>query len=197
MITKEKNKGNIPLDYKLLNKYNNVIDMINDFSCVPNNIVLKLDMQLFDFSNIKDLTLKEIKKLAINIFEKNHTKNIFYNDDNEIIVSHSDINESISKILMNGLQKQYLIEHLAIFSVLGKVIEHAVLTSQNFELKSNESQKRRQNLLWNYYLDNLIINNIHYIFEFDVVSRNDGENHYRVQRLFIKPKKQIFQLEPS
>ena len=37
--------------------------------------------------------------------------------------------------------------------------------------------------MWSYYLNGLKINRENYLFEFDVVSRDNNENHYRVQRL--------------
>lgn len=39
------------------------------------------------------------------------------------------------------------------------------------------------NPIWDYYLNELNINDNNYLFEFDVVCRHNGENHYRVQRL--------------
>ena len=48
--------------------------------------------------------------------------------------------------------------------------------------------------MWSYYLIGLKINKKKYIFEFDVVSRDNNENHYRVQRL-KEIKKQTSQLE--
>ena len=45
-------------------------------------------------------------------------------------------------------------------------------------------QKARQNYnSWHYYVENIIIGKKKFLLEFDVVSRNDGENHYRIQRL--------------
>lgn len=69
-------------------------------------------------------------------------------------------------------------EHLQVFSDLGDIIESATLASQTTEGKSRENNK-----IWNYYLNGLNINDNNYLFEFDVVSRQNGENHYRVQRL--------------
>ena len=89
-----------------------------------------------------------------------------------------DIKESIKKILGDKRQKEYLIEHLKVFSKLGDVIKYGKLVSESME------QKARQNYnSWHYYVENIIIGKKKFLLEFDVVSRNDGENHYRIQRL--------------
>ena len=124
------------------------------------------------------MSQNELSNLAINIFEKYNSSNTFINDGNKIMVTRSGIKESINKILYNKNQKQYLKEHLQVFSDLGDIIESATLVSQTTEGKSRENNK-----IWNYYLNGLNINDNNYLFEFDVVSRQNGENHYRVQRL--------------
>ena len=47
----------------------------------------------------------------------------------------------------------------------------------------SENKNHSKYITWNYYFSNLKIDNQLFNFEFDVVSRIDGENHYRVQRL--------------
>lgn len=45
-------------------------------------------------------------------------------------------------------------------------------------------------LYWNYYLDNLYINNRLFIIEFEVRTLDNGQNQYRIQRIEISKKKQ-------
>ena len=85
---------------------------------------------------------------------------------------------SINKINNNSLQKRYLKEHLIIFSDLGNIIRNAILVNQTLENKD-----RSQNKLWSYYLIKLVIENVEFLFEFDVIYKENKENHYRIQRL--------------
>ena len=132
---------------------------------------------------------KEIKELAYSIFKKYNSKSIFENDGNKITVSKSGINESIEKIFNNKIQRNLLKEHLQVFSDLGDIIEHATLINQ-----SGSSDVGTEENSWHYYYDNLDIKGEKYTLVFDVVSRNNGENHYRVQRL---EKQNIIKEEPS
>jgi hypothetical protein len=181
-------KGNIPFNQKLLNKYKNVTEMmekqINNYDGI---VKIKDNIEELKNVNLDKMSSGEIKKLAIDIFEKYNNKKSFYNNENKIEVSNGDIKESIQKIFGNGYQKKLLNQHLKTFSELGNIIEHATLGSQNIENKENNN--RKENLLWSYYLDGLRINGNDYLFEFDVVSRDNGENHYRVQRLRLNEKK--------
>lgn len=122
--------------------------------------------------------------LAKFYFNINHNINCFFNSNNKIYVTNQDIKESVNKIFNDRLQNKYLKEHLSVFTDLGDIIEHAKLVNQTIEEKNRSKYKT-----WNYYFSNLEINCILYSLEFDVVSRTDGENHYRVQRI---KKKQMF-----
>ena len=124
------------------------------------------------------LTPQQLTILATNIFKKYNNYGEFNNDGNIIRVSNRDIKESINKIRYNNNQFKFVKEHLQIFSKLGNIIESATLSAQTIENKNREN-----NVIWSYYLNGLEIRNKKYLFEFDVISRNDGENHYRVQRL--------------
>lgn len=61
---------------------------------------------------------------------------------------------------------------------MGDIIEKSKLVNQTFENKNRKSNK-----IWSYYLSKLDVNNNKFLFEFDVVSKENDENHYRVQRL--------------
>lgn len=172
-------KGNIPINQELLNKYNNVSEMINkNINKYDGKVDVKSSIAELNNIDLNSMSQNELSNLAINIFEKYNSSNTFINDGNKIMVTRSGIKESINKILYNKNQKKYLKEHLQVFSDLGDIIESATLASQMTEGKSRENNK-----IWNYYLNGLNINDNNYLFEFDVVSRQNGENHYRVQRL--------------
>ena len=157
------------------------------------NVVTEEEVFAF-LENVDIVNMKntEIYHKAVEIFNNHHNTNKFINDNNEIIVSNTDIKESINKINNNSLQKKYLKEHLLIFSDLGDIIEKSNLVNQTFENKNRESNK-----IWSYYLNGLNVNNSKFLFEFDVISKENGENHYRVQRLEKIEKKQTLPSESA
>lgn len=167
-------KGNIPINENLLNKYSNVKDIFSNERINQDGIVSVKNVD-FDLTN---KTATDIYHIAADLFSNNHANNEFINDGNKIIVTNQDIKESINKIYNDRLQKKYLNEHLSVFTDLGDVISNAKLVNQTPEGKGREKYN-----LWSYYYSGLKINNELYNFEFDVVSRNDGENHYRLQRI--------------
>lgn len=187
MITKETNKGNIPLDKKFLNKYSSAREIFDSANIILKN--KKPNIRLTNIPEIDNLNLNlikinNLKKVASEIFFKYHKNNIFINDNNFIVVTKHGIDESIQKIYNNFEQRDYLKEHLIILSSLGKVIEDSILISQ-----AKENKQRPDLLYWNYYLDNLYINSQKYILQFDVRSMQDGNNQYRVQRIILKQEK--------
>jgi len=188
-ITKSKN---ISIKKELLNKYSNISQLLEDESCFNNydeEIIIKDNLKEIENVKYNLLTSTEAYHLALKIFQKYNNFNKFNNNGYEIIVSNGDIKESVNKIYYNKKQRNLLKEHLLIFSNLGNVIERAILVCQTTERKNREN-----NAVWSYYLIGLKINKKKYIFEFDVVSRDNNENHYRVQRL-KEIKKQTSQLE--
>lgn len=179
------NKGNIPINNKLLNKYANAKEMMtSEINNYDGKVEIKDASQIEELKNIDISTLNQtsIYHLATDIFDKYNNTNQFNNNGNKIIVSHADIKESIKNIY-NENQIKYLKEHLQAFSDLGDIIESATLSSQSLENKKNMQSTHQHNNIWSYYLNGLKINGESYLFEFDVVSRDDGENHYRVQRI--------------
>lgn len=186
MITKEKNKGNIPLDDKLLNKYSGAREIFDNANQILKN--KKITIKTNNISEIKNLDLDmlkigNLKNLAYEIFSKYHTKNMFKNKDRFITVTKHGVEESVEKIYNNFNQRKLLKEHLIIFSCLGNIIESAYLINQTRERKNHKDL-----LYWSYFLDNLQINNIKFFLEFDVRSMEDGSNLYRIQRLEQKNK---------
>ena len=124
------------------------------------------------------MKVKEIKKIAFDLFLKNNLKSNYINDNYEIKISKTGIDESIEKIFNSKYQRELLDIHLLVFLNLGNIISKAKLVNQAKELKI------RSNInYWNYYFIKLIINKKVYYLEFDVRSMDSGENQYRVQRL--------------
>lgn len=177
MITKEKNKSNY-INVKLLNKYRNVSEIFKNEKLNKYKKYLVTSKFKIENNFVYGLSNTEIYHFAVSIFNEYNKTNIFKNNNMNIIVSNTDIKESINKINNNYLQKKYLKEHLIIFSDLNNIIKRAVLVNQTLENKD-----RSFNKLWNYYLIWLIIDKSEFLFEFDVISKANGENHYRVQRL--------------
>lgn len=179
--TKFKSNDNIKIQKKLLNKYK---DISSVFLNEKSNNFIKIKNQKIIFDKQKPT---EIYHIAVDLFKKNHNTNSFKNEDNKIFVTNADIKESINKIYNDRMQNIYIKEHLLIFTKLGDIIESAKLINQTYENKN-----RNKYILWNYYFNGLIINNTIYNIEFDVVSRYDGENHYRIQRIKKAELSQLF-----
>lgn len=185
VVKDTKEKDNMKVDKKFLNRYKNtkelLITELNKSKAQKrfnNKITINKNIVEIDEKELLKLTLTQLKKISIEIFRNNHESNTFQNDGNNIMINNEDIKESIKKILGDKRQKEHLIEHLKVFSKLGYVIKYGKLVSESME------QKARQNYnSWHYYVENIIIGKKKFLLEFDVVSRNDGENHYRIQRL--------------
>lgn len=173
------NNGNIPIDDNLFNKYKNVREIFDNVECnYIKNIDINDNIKELENINLSKMTKTDIYHKATEIFSNYHKSNEIINNNNKIIVSNSDIKESINKINNYSLQRRYIKEHLLIFSFLGNIIENATLVNQTLESKNRES-----NIFWNYYLCFLSINGEIFLFQFDVISKSNGENHYRIQRI--------------
>lgn len=177
IIEKSITKGNIAINNNLLNKYTTTDEIFKYEKNYEINIIIN-EVKLIKQININELSVKETKKIANEIFNKYHYDTVFINNKNKIIVSKNGINESVQKIYFNRKQKDLLLEHLLIFSGLGKIIEEAKLVNQ-----AKERKNRKKYNSWNYYIDGLIINDKKYLLEFEVASLDSGENQYRIQRL--------------
>lgn len=164
-------KGNIPINQELLNRYANIKEIFtNEKNNYDGNIDVSNTINELESVDVANMTKTEIYHKAVEIFNNYHNTYEFINDNNKIIVSNTDIKESINKINNNSLQKKYLTEHLLIFSDLGDIIEKSNLVNQTFEKKNRENNK-----IWRYYLNGLNINNNNYLFEFDVISKENGK----------------------
>ena len=193
------NRTNIPINRELannqsiieVNKNQNIENKyasMKDLMAKENNNYdgnIKVLNNIEGIDNVDNLSNSELYHKAVDIFNKHHNKKEFINNGKVIIVSNSDIKESINKIYTNKLQNKYIKEHLQVFSDLGDIIENSKLVNQVSELKG-----RKANNIWSYYINDLDIGNKKYFFEFDVVTKSeDGKNHYRVQRLELLNQK--------
>lgn len=133
----------------------------------------------YSFSNLNNLSIKELKKLAKFIFTTNHSQNVFQN----IIVNKSGIDECIEKIYNNKIQRDLLKQHFIIFENLGTIINNAELVSQHTELK-----KRKNIKYWNYYLAKVKINKIIYKVLIDVRVMKNYKMQYYLHRIEITEK---------
>ena len=171
-------KGNIPIDKNKLNKYKSVREIF-DNEQDSDEIVID-DIMIFNKNDIDIMKIADIKLLGKLLFENYCKIKCFYNKDNKILVNKTGIDESITKIFESREQRILLYEHLVIISNLKLIIEKSKLVNQCLEIKGRNKYNH-----WNYYICKLKINNNSYLFEFEVVSMKNGENHYRVQNLKI------------
>lgn len=180
-------KGNISIDEELLNKYRNVKEMFDDAENIlkRKRVIIRLvSIKEIEELNLENLKIESLKVVANKLFNKYHKTNIFDNKGCEICVTKNGINESIQKLYNSKNQRNFLKEHLMVFTKLGDIITDSVLVSQTLERK-----ERAGILYWNYYLNNIYINRKFYIIEFDVRILNIGQTQYRVQRINLKQEK--------
>ncbi len=172
------NKGNIPINKDLLNKYANVREIFDNEGNTSNREI-QLNTEIIELENInlEEIKLCEIKKIAKNIFNKYNNFEI-YNNKHSIIITNGGIYESIEKIYNNNKQRQLIKEHLLIVLNLNIILKNAILINQTIETKN-----RNDILFWNYYISYIVIKNIKYKVVIDVRSMQDGKNQYRIQRI--------------
>ena len=168
-------KGNVPIEERLLNKYQSARDIfdskekINNFKVDCRNII-KVS---------KNIKIGELKKQAYEVFRQNHKATTFKNISNEIVVNISGIYECVEKIYNNRRQRNYIDEHMIVFSHLGEIISQAKLINQS----TNYKEYRKNIFYWNYYMIKVQINKVQYNYLFDVRAMQDGQNQYRIGRL--------------
>lgn len=92
-------KGNIPINDKLLNKYNSAEEIYESEKYKKKHkFFIKSDIKELNSINLSNMKIKDAKDLAYYIFVNYHTNFKFVNDNNIILVNRSGINESIKKI---------------------------------------------------------------------------------------------------
>lgn len=132
------------------------------------------------------MKIGDIKFLSKLLFENFCKLKCFYNENNKILVNKTGIDECVTKIFESREQRRFLYEHLIVFCNLSRIIESSKLANQCLETKGRNKYNH-----WNYYFCKLKINNNAYLFEFEVVSMKNGENHYRVQKITNNKKTEI------
>lgn len=145
-----------------------------------NNFNTKINIaKIENISNLKQESESTIYKKARDLFS-NLKKKIFVNNGENIHVTNTDISESIGKTVRNGYQKELLDVNIAVFSQLDKIIENGEKILPNVPELKNRSKYQT----WDYYATPIMYNGQKYIVEFDTVIRNDGEKHFRLERVF-------------
>lgn len=141
---------------------------------------INISTNMFNHINIKEIKQMEAYKAARDLFSQIHKRKFQNKNTNiNIYVTNSDIKESINTTYTYTEQRKYLKENIAIYSQLDNIIENAQLISNTNELKGRQNYQ-----LWEYYAMPINIDNNKFIVQFDTVQREDGETHFRVERLY-------------
>ena len=106
-------------------------------------------------------------------------KKVFKNNNIDIVVTNEDIKESVAKTVRNTEQKKLITEHIEVFSKLDKIIENGTKIASSTENKNRVKYKN-----WDYYATPVTIDGKNCIIEFDTVLRQDGEKHFRLERIY-------------
>lgn len=129
-------------------------------------------------TNYKNAKETAIYQKAKNLFNKIGLKQ-FKNNNDTIYVTNQDIKESIRKTIKNPSQKRLINENIAVFSSLDKIINNA----KELDV-AQEHKDRSQYNSWKYYISEVNIDNKPYVVEFDTVLREDGQRHFRLERVY-------------
>ena len=165
-----------------IDKYQNINEAMYDYANkIKDNFNTTINIETnktkipVDYSQQPQTTIFQKAK---EVFSK-IGKNIFQNNGDNIYVSNGDIKESIAKTVRNTEQKKILAEHIEIFSNLDRIIENGTLIA-----KGNETKGRSEYKKWDYYATPIKINGDNYIVEFDTVLRDNGQKHFRLERIY-------------
>ena len=166
-----------------INTYQNINCAIYDYvNSIKENFQTDIDIKTnktkipIDYSTQSQMT---IFNKAKEVFSK-IGKNVFKNNGEDIYVSNSDIKESIAKTVRNTNQKKLLSEHIEVFRYLDKIIENGQIIARGSETKSRSQYKN-----WDYYATPITIDDQNYIVEFDTVLRDNGQKHFRLERIYL------------
>ena len=165
-----------------IDKYQNINEAMYDYA---NKIKDNFNTTINIETNKTKIPVDYSQKPQTTIFQKAKEvfskigKNIFQNNGDNIYVSNGDIKESIAKTVRNTEQKKLLAEHIEIFSNLDRIIENGTLIA-----KGNETKGRSEYKKWDYYATPIKINGDNYIVEFDTVLRDNGQKHFRLERIY-------------
>ena len=164
------------------NAYQNIGEAMYDYANkIKNNFETNIEIE----TNKSKVPIDYSSQSQTTIFNKAKTvfskigKNVFKNNGENIYVSNSDIKESIAKTVRNTEQKKLLAEHIEVFENLDKIIENGEIIA-----RGNEMKGRSQFQNWDYYATPIILNGENYIVEFDTVLRDNGQKHFRLERIY-------------
>lgn len=163
-----------------LNNYSNISDAINDYvGLIGDNFKSDVNISVTkEYLEYSELSQTIIFKKAKERFAK-IGKSALVNNKETIYVSNSDIKERIAKAIRNREQKKLIELHLVVFRYLDKIIENGKLIA-----KAEETKGRFKYSDWNYYVTLIKLNGENYIIEFDTTLRNDGQRHFRLERIY-------------
>ena len=166
-----------------INTYQNINSAIYDYvNSIKENFQTDINIETnktkipIDYSTQSQMMIFNKAKEAFSKIGKN----VFNNNGENIYVSNSDIKESIAKTVRNANQKKLLSEHIEVFQYLDKIIENGQIIARGSETKSRSQYKN-----WDYYATPITIDGQNYIVEFDTVLRDNGQKHFRLERIYL------------
>lgn len=180
----EQNSINVPIINRNqnINSYQNINEAMYEYA---NNIKDNFETNINIKTSKSTVPVDYSTQSQTSIFNKAKSvfskigKNVFKNNGENIYVSNSDIKESIAKTIRNTNQKKLLAEHIEVFEKLDKIIENGQIIARGSEMKGRSQYKN-----WDYYATPITINGENYIVEFDTVLRDNGQKHFRLERIY-------------
>lgn len=193
----DQNSINVPIinRNKSINSYQNINEAMYEFA---NNIKDNFETNINIKTNKSTVPVDYSTQSQTSIFNKAKSvfskigKNVFKNNGENIYVSNSDIKESIAKTVRNTNQKKLLAEHIEVFENLDKIIENGQVIARGSEMKGRSQYKN-----WDYYATPITINGENYIIEFDTVLRDNGQKHFRLERIYSLDEATQKQVAPT
>lgn len=180
----DQNNINVPVMNRNqdINSYQNINEAMYEYA---NNIKDNFETNINIKTSKSTVPVDYSTQSQTSIFNKARSvfskigKNVFKNNGENIYVSNSDIKESIAKTVRNINQKKLLAEHIEVFENLDKIIENGQVIARGSEMKGRSQYKN-----WDYYATPITINGENYIVEFDTVLRDNGQKHFRLERIY-------------
>lgn len=181
----QNNVGNVTLNSNqnnIINTYQNINDAIYDYvNTIKDDFRTNINIQ----TNKSNVPVDYSTQSQTTIFNKAKEsfskigKKVFKNNNDDIVVTNEDIKESVAKTVRNTEQKKLITEHIEVFSKLDKIIENGTKIASSTENKNRVKYKN-----WDYYATPVTIDGKNFIIEFDTVLRQDGEKHFRLERIY-------------
>ena len=181
----QNNVGNVTINSNqnnIINTYQNINDAIYDYvNTIKDDFRTNINIQ----TNKSNVPVDYSTQSQTTIFNKAKEsfskigKKVFKNNNDDIVVTNEDIKESVAKTVRNTEQKKLITEHIEVFSKLDKIIENGTKIASSTENKNRVKYKN-----WDYYATPVTIDGKNCIIEFDTVLRQDGEKHFRLERIY-------------